>query len=264
MFRKRRFQSPAIFGTAGGGGGPFTPLSLPGLLAWYKADAGVFSDAAGTTPQTTNNGVVGCWKDQSGNNFHITQPNSGKQPLFQTAGLNGKQTILFNSADPDYLIYGPGFPIGTGNVASVVIIGQMLTGTAAYGRCVTYLDSTLSDTNSGCNIFILRDSSNNAVNGFNNGAAFYGTSSVSLATTTRIASILDGTNGNVYINNGTPNTSAVSASFVNNGYIALGAHSAVASPIEGWSGPISEVVITNQAMSSTDRNNMDSYLTGRW
>jgi hypothetical protein len=37
------------------------------LKEWFKADAGTFSDAGCTTPQTTNNGAIGCWADQSGN-----------------------------------------------------------------------------------------------------------------------------------------------------------------------------------------------------
>ncbi len=48
-----------------------SPLPLPPIV-WYKSDIEVYSDTALTTLQTTNNGPVNGWKDQSGNAHHVT------------------------------------------------------------------------------------------------------------------------------------------------------------------------------------------------
>jgi hypothetical protein len=63
------------------------PSSVGGLYAWYKADAGVYTDA-GTT-LATNGQTVQQWNDQSGNGHHLSQSTSGKRPTYNTNVLNG-------------------------------------------------------------------------------------------------------------------------------------------------------------------------------
>jgi hypothetical protein len=84
---------PSRFSVVGGGGGP------GGVQAWswVKGDTGVYSDA-GSTPQTSHDGSVQQWNDQSGNGNHWTQPTSNARPrLDSTNTLNGFNVLNFQS-----------------------------------------------------------------------------------------------------------------------------------------------------------------------
>lgn len=66
-------------GTAAGGGS--TPDTIgSGLLIWYQNGAGLFQDAAKTTPAVTND-PVGAWEDASGNGRDITVSGTARPTL---------------------------------------------------------------------------------------------------------------------------------------------------------------------------------------
>ena len=76
------------------------PTTIAGLKLWLKADAGVYTDSAGTTPASVGD-RVGRWSDQSGNNYHATQGTANSRPQLAT-GLNGMPVVIVD-------------PVGTGN-----------------------------------------------------------------------------------------------------------------------------------------------------
>lgn len=87
----------------GGGSGAapaFTPASVTsaGLVLWLKADAGVFQDAAGTTPATAASDPVGHWHDQSGAGHHATQSSAGARPALAAAAVNGLPALTFDGS----------------------------------------------------------------------------------------------------------------------------------------------------------------------
>lgn len=72
-----------------------TPDSISNLAFWYKADAGVYSDA-GTT-LATNGQSVQQWNDQSTNGRNLSAFSSGFKPVYTTGMLNGKPGLVFTS-----------------------------------------------------------------------------------------------------------------------------------------------------------------------
>lgn len=60
---------------AGGGGGPFTPLSLTGMVFWVDAHLNV-TNTAGTSPPS-NGDKISMWGDQSTNSWNFTNVNWG-------------------------------------------------------------------------------------------------------------------------------------------------------------------------------------------
>lgn len=70
----------------------FSPLSLSPVL-WLRADAGLWQDAAMTTPVTTNNDPVGAWADQSGAAHHAVQSTSAERPPWKTNSVNGQPAV---------------------------------------------------------------------------------------------------------------------------------------------------------------------------
>jgi hypothetical protein len=251
---------------------PWTPAQLTGLIAWYKADndsTNVFSDVGCTTPQTTNGGNVLCWKDRSGVGRNITNGSGSGRPTYTLAGLNGKPTITFVAASSQYLGMGTGTAMGTGTSGSGFAIGTMNTGTNSFGRLVTYAPPAAGDGTTGGFIYVFRATATNAIEATKGPTVVTAAgAAVSLATETRFGAIANGTTITSYINGaaaGTPGSG--SNSFISGGCIFVGTNvGSGCSPSTGgeWDGNVSEIVITNTAMSSTDIANLDAYLAARW
>jgi hypothetical protein len=72
--------------------------------AWYDPSdvSTLFQDAAGTTPVTTDGQIVQKMADKSGNNNHLLQSTSGREPLYKVNIQNGKAIIRCDGVD-DYL-----------------------------------------------------------------------------------------------------------------------------------------------------------------
>jgi len=62
--------------------------SIPGLVFWLRADAGI----------TQSGGVVSVWADQSTNANNAIQATSASRPTYIAAGLNGNPVIRFTGA----------------------------------------------------------------------------------------------------------------------------------------------------------------------
>ena len=77
----------------------FSPKDIPGLQLWLKADAGLYTDAAMTTPAVNDADVVGGWADQSGQGNNATQATTANKPLLKLAIVNGKPVVRFASDD---------------------------------------------------------------------------------------------------------------------------------------------------------------------
>jgi hypothetical protein len=255
------------------GSSNWTPQQLPGLVAWYKADndgTNIFSDAAGTTPQTTNAGIIACWKDRSGNGYHIINSSlSSINPHYTLAGLNGKPAVTFVAANSQLLRSAAGVAMGTGAAGSGFAIGTMNTGTNSSGRLISYAPPSASDTGSGGYQPVLRVSTTNFINTFKGGIQVATPfAPVSLATETRFGGIADGNIIQSYINGvAAGSTGSGSNAFISAGYIAVGGPTnsgGVTGGANYWDGNISEIVITNQAMTPTDVAKLDAYLVKRW
>jgi peptidoglycan/xylan/chitin deacetylase (PgdA/CDA1 family) len=79
--------------------GAFSPKSISGLQLWFKADKGLYQDAAMTTPAVADSDPVGAWQDQSGNGKHATQATAGYRPFLKLNIQNGRQVLRFDGSD---------------------------------------------------------------------------------------------------------------------------------------------------------------------
>ncbi len=259
-------------GAGKGTPGSWTPAQLTGLIGWYKADVGVFTDTSCTTP-ATNTQTVACWKDQSGNSFNLLQATAGDRPQFLSAGLNSKQTIQFTASGNTGLLTASGVVFGTGNLASGFFIGTMTTNANSFANSVSYCGPTSASCNlSGDFITAFRNNGANSVcsdkGAVSTSGGGTGCPSVTLSTELRFGGIADGSNITSYLNNVAGTSAAVTDASANNGCISVGqgtnACNFTLSAFSGWDGVISEIVLTNTALSSSDRALLDSYLSGRW
>lgn len=73
------------------------PSGIPGLIFWFDAGQGVFSDA-GLTPAVDTD-LVHQWHDRSGLAHHLTQATSSKRPTWSAAVLNGEPAVSWDGVD---------------------------------------------------------------------------------------------------------------------------------------------------------------------
>ena len=244
----------------------WTPTSLPNLLAWYKADVGVYSDLGFTSCPTATRAVQ--WNDQSGNGYNLIRtPSSSNCPTFQSGGLNSKPTLVFNAASHNGMITAAGVAWGTGTSGSAFFIGTMTTNTNAFGRALAYVGPSSADVSTGSFIPVIRNNATSATYAEKGATTNNATpSSVSLATEARFGGVANGSTVNSYINGVAGTSAAVTDSAISAGYIGVGT-SVGSGGVLGtvsWDGAISEIIFTKDAMTPTNIALLDAYLVARW
>lgn len=235
-------------GTVHTTGGAFTPASISGLVAWYKADVGV----------TTSSGNVSAWADQGGNGYNLSgTPVGGQSPTVTAGGLNGLDILNWPNSTNGNLSTGAAAVTlgGTGSQASVFVV-MRYTGNNN-SRVVSY---SVGGSDTAANAFISQFvSASTTINGFSNGVK--GALTTTNNTWAQVGSIFDGTNNTLYLNNvaGTPVSST-------NSFSATGGLNVGGTPSGGnqYIGDIAEIVIYNVALTGTDRSNLAAYFFARW
>src|SRR5215469_9229577 len=79
-----------VHGLGPSGAAPWTPASLPGLVAWY--------DGQNAASITLNGSTVSQWNDQSGHGYNVVQGTAANQPTYNATGLNGYPALVFNGS----------------------------------------------------------------------------------------------------------------------------------------------------------------------
>lgn len=251
-------NGPMIGG--GTGGGAFTPASLTGLVAWYQADSGVFSDA-GSTP-AADSALVQQWNDKSGNGYNLSQATSGNRPTFKSAGFNGLQGVQWTPADTCWMMSAAAITqLNGAGLASAWVVFKYASVTGS-NRLLS-----MATSSSGADY----DSTSYGIFGyFNSGTTLIayrsgGKDSATVATGTnyRMTSIFDGTNHTMRINNAGGSPVGSTGNFGNNLLLSVGVEPD-AKPSTGLNGTIAEIGLTSSALTLTDRSNLDTYLKNKW
>jgi hypothetical protein len=258
IVRRRRIISPdECYFSVPAGFAPKQPNTLTGLLAWYKADAGVTA----TGGLVTGNPVT-AWADQSGNNHGMT--NFGTVP-YSSNGFNGFPAMNF---------------AGTGGLTNQQNVLSGLTAVTIYAAislnaataqstpCLTCYshDNIFSVTGS---MFVLSNATPTLE------ARILGDSSSAFSNTIvsntlyRTCYEFDGTNSNVYVNNVafTQGTSGTTIDSTAGGNLCIGAPSLGGGPNSGfncWGGYVAEIIFQSGAGSVNDRGGIDAYFTSRY
>ena len=215
-------------------------------------------DASDASTIILNATTVSQWNDKSGNGRSVSQSNSSLQPLYTLNGLNGLNIADFDGAD-DVLNGLPMSNFVTNNSYSAFVVG---------------LARTIA-TNDG--------------NGYPN-EAFYGDAGGYMAMYLRSSNLIgaynwDGAN-KVATNAYTPNTVVIGYSELSSGSIRIrtngGSETAtVSSNVAALThaiqigrnfnsntlcldGKIAEVIFTNTALSTTNRQLIEGYLAWKW
>ena len=225
---------------------------IAGLQLWLDADD---SDTI-----TLNGSTVSQWDDKSGNGYHVSQGTASNQPTYVTAVLNSKNIVRFDgvndiisnsSAQPVagsssrtiFYVFSCNSAVG-GNVNNVDYALYFGTANPALGGVIALSQELGIRVNSGYRIF--------------NQSNEDGSHAI-------ISAVQDGTNVSNY--SMWKNGSALSATSTNSrelntgAGIYIGAHAA---SVNFHNGDIAEIIVYNSALSTSDRESVESYLSTKW
>lgn len=209
------------------------PNSISGLKLWLEASAisGVSNGSALTT-----------WNDSSGNSNNATQSNSSYKPTYESSGINGLPTVLFNS---DQFLATANFSIGLPRTEFVVFDPNTVTGNEYI------FDGYQGNTD----VYRVYSNAMSLYNGTNvtGQAVSINTPYIGTVTATSGSStmLLDGGNG-VTANPG----SSTPGGYSIGDYGGSGPY--------GIDGDVSEMLVYNTNLTSTQRAAVENYLASKY
>jgi hypothetical protein len=229
-------------------------LSISGCALWLDA-----ADPAGTGIAPANGSIISSWIDKSGTGNNGT---SYGNPTFVTSAFNGKPSISFNGSTQRFV----GAITNTGNTVSVFAVVSMNSG-GQWGRICSLAVTNNYDGGVSSLYFIplIRSSTNQSIQSGRyqgSGNVNVGPVAITYNVPFQAASIVNGTTNILYLNG----TSAGSGSSTGNfGYTAygIGAQPSDFQP-EYFQGFISEIIIYNTALTTTQRQQIEGYLAWKW
>jgi hypothetical protein len=229
------------------------PQRSANLVSWLRADANVVYNGSNQ---------VSSWGDQSSNGYNATQSTSANQPTLVASAINGLPAISFNGTSSILQ-----FPTGFANFSSGASI-FIVTKPAATTSSSQFLNLGTGSSND-YNIGIQINSSTKAEYFVYNSA---GTTATRVAYGTvigTVAQLLDAvqsgtsatiwTNGLTGVNNASMNSIPTDTSGRTNNYLGQGSGGA-----NYFSGYIAEVLIYNTALTTVQRQAVETYLINKY
>jgi len=242
----------------------WTPLSLSGLRAWYQANP---------TDVTVSGSNVTAWADKSGNHVDL-QPYL--TPVYEPTGFNGKPTVHVNKPAGGYSVLWS--QQGAMNVGancptfSAFFVGQYIVAPVD-GRMIAFVDSTAGDaTWNNLKSSIILDINTTFLSMYMNSTSG-GSLTTAINTNYRLGTVVNGTTCNTYLNSTTASGYTITSPSYGGASglitLSLGAEVGMVGSTATLSGSavemlVSEVVICNTALSSTDITNLDNYFKTQW
>lgn len=230
-------------------GGGFSPASISGLRLWLKADSLALNDGD----------AVATWADSSGNSNAATQATSSKRPLYKVGIQNSLAAVLFDGTD-DVLTANSLAATFTGNdKPSTVVMVFRKTSNSGSQAFFSFGNSGLSSNYH--YLFITGGAYNEERSSGGVAARSGGTPDTSahiisnVFTGTALSVLID---GSAVINNQGFDTASITFD-----QFALGALARI-SMSEFLAGYLMEVAVYDSALSTTDRQSVESYLKTKW
>ena len=238
--RFRLFRSPAFF----------TPALYGNVQLWLDA-----ADVTGTGTNPANGSVVTTWVNKSGSGGNATKFGN---PTLSTTGVNGRPGILLNGTSMGYR----GTITNTGSVVTTFVVATLNDGTPTNGRLVSLARATGTDYDKIDTIVpLMRNLSGQGLRTDYTDTPRSQVSVPTYDTPFYVTSVVDGTNNINYVNGVAGTTSAISATFAIAKY---GVGIQTNADGDYWKGYVSEVLIYNSALSTTNRQAVESYLATKW
>lgn len=234
--------------------------SVAGLVAWYNVNSESYSEGA----------QIDTIHDRSGNNFHIAQSTSSKQPLFQVDATSGKPGAFFDGTD-DYMDRDSLAAMNSGNDFTVFIAGKATDNNKANSALSTVLSTSTTSSRKLLYVFDTRTNKAATVVTTDAGtlASFLLTEldTVPALLTTTMDFTLNGGSYKTYkelVLQDTEPWLYTTDSYINE-KLTIGSNANLGTSSENFfQGYIYEVIIYNSVLSDQDREDISSYLISKY
>lgn len=221
-------------------------VSATNLALWINVDNAetLFQNDNCTTVANSNNQNVGCIKDLSGNDNHLTVNASANKPTLRTNAFNGKNALNFDGLTNEYLNF-------TTRLTGIRTVFWVLKeDTSRLGNTVPLL----GDPNGGTTDFA-RDST---------GGPFFNASTASAAVT----------GGTLKVNKAAANTTATTVPITESAVSLVTTGNTTASSFtrdlvsccgnRTFGGRLAELIIFERALSPAEVEDVEDYLMSKW
>lgn len=227
----------------------FSPESLSGLVAWFKADALSLNDGD----------AISSWTDSSGNGNTATQATGSAQPTFKNGIFNGKPVARFDGGDGLTVANESNFDIET---PSVFIVATRSSGT---GRIMSKSTTSFSDGRRRKLEFLFTSATNFRVASGADATTLDTTViSTSVPAIYTFRSSSDTVHNINYNGTSTDSTTTLSESSSNFNNASLLIGSAFGAGTEGLTGDIAEIIIFNRYLSIDEALGVQNYLSNKY
>ena len=230
----------------------FNPTSVTGLILWMDAN-----DPNNTGVQPSNGSTITSWKDKSGGGRNAT----ANTPItYNTTGLGGYPALTFTGSQ-----WLTGNISNTNNTMTIFGVCSMSSSSAGSARIIGFSNgSGVDDYNNGGFMGFLRQG-NTGIGPYRNGA-FASQNPPSYSTPYLFECWYDGTNeyATVQIGNTTSITSAASSGNFAITYYTICNNTRTTDTGGPFYGFMSEILVYNTSLSTTDRQKIEGYLSWKW
>ena len=232
----------------------FSPLSVMNLVCWLDAN-----DPYGNGTAMSNGAQVSTWYDKSGLSNNLTQTNGSYMPTYSTNIRNGLNAIYLNGSQ---FMLNTTVPFPAGNY-SVFAVCDLTSNNGSWSRLI---NGTVNDAQ-------LLFGTNNGydVDGLGNGSGWIDLGNTTIGGTSQyvynswyLKEIINSgtsTGWQPYINGTTCDPRNATSTIAFTGF-ELGGHASGAN--QPWIGYVAEILIFNRALNTTERQNVEGYLAGKW
>ena len=247
----------------------FTPATISGLQLWLDAaDASTLFDAtAGGNLVTTDGAAVARWQDKSGNNRHATQGTANARPLLKTGIKNARNGLRFDGVND--IIQTPSYSL-TSNAFTIYAVVARPWQTTKFAAVISqnYNQTTglaLITTQLTVQDWLVRSIASFG-NGYNPGRSprANGQYSTSIANNTFhiLGTSMSSSQATLTLDGSSVATNQSLAASVpsNTGAFQIGNNSLN----DQWNGDICEILFYDAALTTTQRQAVESYLNSKW
>jgi hypothetical protein len=228
------------------------PLTISGLQLWLDAaDSSTLFDAtAGGSLVTTDGAAVARWADKSGLGNHATQGTANARPLLKTSVKNGKNILRFDGSND--------------RLFNLNAVSSLVTDT----RTVFIVSKQTNSSSEQCQFDV---ANNYALTQNNTAGKWYRVTGSSFTSPGRnwwLFSVVDSGLGGTskgYINGASETNFGIVDKLGSrgNGNFAVGDIGGASGGLP-FNGDISEILIYNTALTTTQRQSVETYLNSKW
>jgi len=218
---------------------------VAGYVAWF--------DAADAASITSSGGAVSQWNDKASSPNHATQSTAGKKPTTGSVTINGLNALAFDGGDL--------LTFALTSVPSAITALAVVRTTTTSG-----IRSILGTQSAGAGPFQWRcDGTSNRQTLLSYASSNIGTSATGLTNNTAAQVTIQfqaATSRSFWLNAAADGTGSTGTSLSGSGGSVIGAQNT--GPGEPWIGDIAELIIYHSALSTGDRQSVESYLKTKW